>query len=145
MKFVLPSLPGSFNVPSTFWLILYCLLWYSVWCLFCTCCNHCYLNRFISFTIICALLFFLIHWFHSLLSFVIPSKCLKNFICVPSKRCSSLFFNTQASLPIFIFALTEMLWIINSVSLFICIPNCLHIASAYIAIGRKYRVLYVMR
>ena len=32
-------------------------------------------------------------------TFVIPSKCLKNFICVASKRCSSLFFSTRASLP----------------------------------------------
>jgi hypothetical protein len=30
-------------------------------------------------------------------NFVIPS--LKNFICAVSKRCSSLFFSTQASLP----------------------------------------------
>ena len=33
---------------------------------------------FISFTMFCALVFCLIHWFFSLFSFVIPSKCLKN-------------------------------------------------------------------
>jgi hypothetical protein len=27
---------------------------------------------------------------------VIPSKCLKNFICAASIRCSSLFFRTEA-------------------------------------------------
>jgi len=32
----------------------------------------------------------LIHWFFSLSSFVIPYKCLKNFICAASKHCSSL-------------------------------------------------------
>jgi len=52
------------------------------------------------------LLFFpLIHWFFSLSNFVIPSKCLKNFICAASKRCFSLFFSTQASLPNFSAAL----------------------------------------
>ena len=44
--------------------------------------------------------FCLIHWSFSLSSFVILSKCLKNFICAASKRCSSLFFSTQTSLPI---------------------------------------------
>jgi hypothetical protein len=29
---------------------------------------------------------------------VIPSKCLKNFICAAPKRCSSLLFSTKASL-----------------------------------------------
>ena len=56
---------------------------------------------FISFTIFCAPVCSLIHWFFSLSSFVIPSKCLKNFICAASKRRSSLFFSTQASLPNF--------------------------------------------
>jgi hypothetical protein len=32
---------------------------------------------------------------HSLSNFVIPSKCLKNFICAASKRCSSPSFSTQ--------------------------------------------------
>ena len=59
----------------------------------CTCCSHFSWYCFISFTILCA--FFLIHWFFSLSNFVIPSKCLKNFICAASKRCSSLFSSTQ--------------------------------------------------
>ena len=65
----------------------------------CTCCSHFSWNCFISFTMFCPPVFCLIHWFFSLSSFVIPSKCLKNFICAASKRCSSLFFSTQASLP----------------------------------------------
>jgi len=68
------------------------------------------------------------HWFFSLSNFVIPSKCLKNFICAASKCYSSLFFNTQASLPNFNAALAVMLWILNFVSLFICFPTCLCIA-----------------
>jgi hypothetical protein len=43
----------------------------------------------------------LIHRFFSLSSFVIPRRCLKNFICAASNRCSSLFFSTQASLQNF--------------------------------------------
>ena len=55
----------------------------------------------VLFPLLCSVLqfFCLIHWFFSLSSFVIPSKCLKNFICAASKRCSSLFFSTQTSLP----------------------------------------------
>ena len=56
---------------------------------------------FISFAMFCAPVFRLIHWFFSLSSFVIPSRCLKNVICAASKRCSSLFFSTQTSLPNF--------------------------------------------
>jgi len=42
------------------------------------------------------LLFFtLIHWFFLLSSFVIPRRCLKNFICAVSKPCSSLSFSNQ--------------------------------------------------
>ena len=77
----------------------------------CTCCNHFFWYCFISFTMFCAPVFCLIHWFFSLSSFVIPSKCLKNFICAASKRCSSLFFSTQASLPSFNAASAVMLWI----------------------------------
>ena len=55
----------------------------------------------------------LIHWFFSLSSFVIPSKCLKIFICAASKRCSSLFFSTQPSFPNFSASLAVMLWILN--------------------------------
>jgi hypothetical protein len=47
----------------------------------------------------CAPVFCLMHWLFSLSSLVIPSKCLSNFICVASNRCSSLFFSTQDSLP----------------------------------------------
>ena len=84
----------------------------------CTCCNHFFWYSFISFTMFCAPVFCLIHWFLSLSSFVIPSKCLKNSISAASKRCSSLFFSTQASLPNFNTALSVMLWILNFVSLF---------------------------
>jgi len=69
--------------------------------------------------------FSLIHWFFSLSNFVIPSKCLKNYICAASKRCSSLFFSTQVSLPNFNAAVAAMLWILNFVSLFIFFPKCL--------------------
>ena len=65
----------------------------------CTCCSHFSWYCFISFTMFIAPVFCLIHWFLSLSSFVIPSRCLKNFICAASKRCSSLFFSTQTSLP----------------------------------------------
>ena len=78
----------------------------------CTCCSHFFWYCFISFTMFCAPVFCLIHWFFFLSSFVIPSKCLKNFIFAASKRCSSLFFSTQASLPYFNAALAVMLWII---------------------------------
>ena len=91
---------------------------------------------FISFTMFCAPVFFLIHWFFSYPIFVIPIKCLKNFICAVSKRCSSLFFSTQASLPNFNAALAVMLWILNFDSLFICFPKCLRIA--------PFILLYVM-
>ena len=96
----------------------------------CTCCSHFFWHCFISFTILvfCAPVFSLMHWFFSLSNFVIPSKCLKNFICAASKRCSSFFFSTQASLPNFNAALTVMLWILHFVSLFICFPKCFRIA-----------------
>jgi hypothetical protein len=48
-------------------------------------------------------------WFFSISSFVIPSKCLKNFVCADSKLRSSLFFSIQASLPNFNAALAVML------------------------------------
>ena len=83
----------------------------------CTCCSHLSWYWFISFTMFCAPVFPLIYWFFSLSSFVIPYKCLKNFICVASKRCSSLFFSTQDSLPNSNAALDVMLWILI---LFIC-------------------------
>jgi len=61
--------------------------------------------------------FSLIHWFFSLSSFVIPSKCVKNFICAASKRCSTLFFSTQASLPNFSAALAVMLCLLSLLQL----------------------------
>jgi len=82
----------------------------------CTCCSHFFWYCFISCTMFCAPVFPLMHWFFSLSNFVIPSKCLKNFICAASKRCSSLFLSTQASLPNFKAALAVMLWILNFVS-----------------------------
>ena len=66
-----------------------------------TCCSHFSWYCFISFTMFCAPVFCLIYWFFSLSSFVIPSRCLKNFICAASKHRSSHFFSTQASLPNF--------------------------------------------
>ena len=79
----------------------------------CTCCSHFSWYCFISFTMFCAPVFPLIHWFFSLSSFVIPSRCLKNFICAASKRCSSHLLSTQASLPNFNASLAVMLWILN--------------------------------
>ena len=59
-----------------------------------------YTAFFLSFfNVFRSAVFSLIRWFFSLSSFVIPSKCLKTFICAASKRCFSLFFSTQASLP----------------------------------------------
>jgi len=75
----------------------------------CMCCSHFSWYCFISFTIFSAPVFSLIHWFFSLPSFVIPRRCLKNFMCAASKCCSSLFFSTQASLPNFNAALAVML------------------------------------
>ena len=94
----------------------------------CTCCSHIFWYCFISFTMFCAPVFSLIHWFFSLSSFVIPSKGLKNFICAAFKRCSSLFFSTQASLPNFNAASGVMLWILNFVCVFICFPKCLRMS-----------------
>ena len=87
---------------------LYCsaclgILFVSILCM---CCSHFYWYCFISFTIFSAPVFSLIHWFFSLSSFVISRRCLKNFICAASKRCSSLFFSTQA-------APTKLIYLIN--------------------------------
>ena len=89
---------------------LYCsaclgILFVSILCM---CCSHFSCYCFISFTIFSAPVFSLIHWFFSLSSFVIPRRCLKNFICAASKRFPSLFFSTQASLPNFNAALAVM-------------------------------------
>ena len=61
----------------------------------CTCCSQFLWYCFISFTIVCAPVFFLIHRFFSLSNFVIPSKCLKNFICAASKRTSLLVYQNR--------------------------------------------------
>ena len=97
---------------------LYCGACFGSVSILCTCCSHFFWYRFISYTVFCARVFCLIHSFFSLSSFVIPSKCLKNFICAASKRCSFLFFSTQALLSNFNAALAVMLWILNFVSLF---------------------------
>ena len=99
--------PSSVNTAATFGSLSVSIL--------CKCCSHfwqsvCVLPLFMlrplflvlfSFPLLCSVLPFfpLTHRFLSLSSFVIPSKCLKNFICAASKRCSSLFFSTQTSLP----------------------------------------------
>ena len=109
MKLVPPSLPRSSYVPSSFW--LYCSACFGslVVSILCTCCSNFFWYCFISFTMFCAPVFCLLNWFFSLSSFVIPSRCLKNFICAASKRCSSLFFSTQASLSNFNAALAVTL------------------------------------
>jgi uncharacterized protein YhhL (DUF1145 family) len=73
----------------------------------------------------CTPSFSLADWFLSLSNLVIPSKCLKHFICVASSLCSSRFFSTQASLPKFKATLAVTLWIVNLVYLVICFPKCL--------------------
>jgi len=92
----------------------------------CTCRSHFYWYCFISFTMFCAPVFCLIHWFFSLSSFVIPS--VSKISSVLLLNVVPLFFSTQASLPNFNATLAVMLWILNFVSLFICFPKCLHIA-----------------
>ena len=82
---------------------------------------------FIYFTLFCVPAFSLIHWFLSLSSFVIPSKCLKNS-SVLLLNVVPLFFSTQASLPNFNAALAVILWILYLFALFICFPKCLLIA-----------------
>ena len=76
----------------------------------CTRCSYFSWYCFNSFTVFCTPVFSLIHRFFSLSSFVIPSKCLKNFICAASKRCSSLFFSTQASLQVY-YCFTHCSWL----------------------------------
>jgi len=101
MKLVPPSFFGSPMFLRPFGLYcsaLFCILFVPI---LCTCCSHFIWYCFISSSMLCAPVLSLIHWSFSLSNFVIPSKCLKNFICAASKRCSSLSFNTQASLPNF--------------------------------------------
>ena len=87
----------------------------------CTFYSHFFWYCFISFTLLCAPVFCLIHWFFSLSSFVIPSKCLENFICAASKRCSLYI------LYIYIFILLFHLevafhWTVNTWSYFLNVP-----------------------
>ena len=84
MKLVPPTLPRSSYVPSSFG--LYCSACFdSLFVpILCTCCSHFFRYCFISFIMSCAPVFCLIHWFFSLSSFVIPSKCLKfSFVLLP--------------------------------------------------------------
>ena len=113
MNLIPPSLPWSSYVLSSFG--LYCnacfgILFVSI---LCACCSHFSWYCFISCTMSCAPVFPLMHCFFSLSSFVIPSKCLKNFICAASKHCSTIFFSTQASLPNFSDALAVMILFLN--------------------------------
>jgi hypothetical protein len=77
----------------------------------------------------CTPSFFLTDWFLSVSNLVIPSKCLKNFICAASSLCSSHFFSTHASQPNFKAALAVILWILNIVSLVIFFSKFLRITS----------------
>jgi len=96
-----PSISSSVDLCS-FVLLVYILVLVLVVCL-CPSSVHVVatFSGTVLFLLLCSVLpfFCLIHWFFSLYSFVIPSKCLKNVICVASKRCSSLlqypsFFNS---------------------------------------------------
>jgi len=106
-------------VLCSFVLVYIVIFWYSV------CVHPLYVLQplflvlfYFLYWIICSRFFPLIHWFFSLSSFVIPSKCLKNFICFASKLSSSLFFSTRASLPNFNAALAVMLWICSIYKIF---------------------------
>ena len=91
MKLVPPSLPQSSYVSSSFGLNCSACLGILFVSILCMCCSHFSWYCFISFTIFSAPVFFLIHWFFSLSSVVIPRRCLKNFICAAAKwRFSSL-------------------------------------------------------
>ena len=68
--------------------VLYCNACFSVLfvSILCPCCSHFFWCCFISFTMFCAPVFSPIYRFFSLSNFVIPTKCLKNFICAASER-----------------------------------------------------------
>ena len=61
----------------------------------CTCCSHFFWYCFISFTMFCTPIFCLIHWFFSLPSFVIPSKCLCDTVVFDYKQFPSFTHNTS--------------------------------------------------
>jgi len=69
---------------------LYCSAYFGILfvSILCTCCSHFFWYCFISCTIFCAPVFPLNTLIISLSNFVIPSKCLKNFISSASKRIS---------------------------------------------------------
>ena len=111
----------------------------------CTCCSHFFWYCFISFTMFCAPVFSLIHWFFSLSNFVIASKCLKNFFCAVSKRCSSLFFSTQTSLPNFrawlnpinaMVTLCTIRW--NIKKFYVLLTQCVYIFSMAVRTNSDY-------
>jgi len=97
------------SISSSVVLCVFVLLVYIVMLVYVTCLFPSSVRVVATFpgTVLFPLLYYLLpffpltHWFFSLSSFVIPRRCLKNLICAASKRCSSLFFSTQASLPNF--------------------------------------------
>ena len=123
MKLVPPSLTRSSNILRPIGLYYSTCFGSLFVSIICTCCSHFSWYCFISFTMFCAPAFSLILWFFPLSSFVIPCKCLKNLICAASKRCSSLFFNTQTSVPNFNAALSVMLWFHYFVSFLFVFQN----------------------
>jgi hypothetical protein len=66
MKLVPPSLPQSSYVPSSFGLYCSASFGSPFVSILCTCCSHLFWYSFISFTMFCAPVFCLIHWFFSL-------------------------------------------------------------------------------
>jgi len=80
--------------------------WYCSYCfvilfvsILCTCCSHISWYCFISFTVFCAPVFLHNTSILSLSSFVIPGKCLKNFICAASDincGCAKTTYNKVA-------------------------------------------------
>jgi uncharacterized CHY-type Zn-finger protein len=58
----------------------------------CTCCSRFYWNCFISFTMFCAHVFSPNTLISSLSSFVITSKCLKNFNCAADLKRGYIWF-----------------------------------------------------
>ena len=117
--------------------------------IFCTCCSYFFWYCFISFTAFCAPVFCLIHWFFSLSSFVIPSKCLKYFICawtviITAKYNHMRLLVLQSYIPIClavsIASLTIKLCLLN-VSKQLQFPHSLFIAEKQARIGHsKYLI-----
>jgi len=94
MKLVPLSLSRSSYVPSSFRFYIVTLVSVFYLCPSSVCVVATFPGTVLFPLLYYVLPFFpLIHWFFSLSSFVIPRRCLKNFICAASKRCSSLFFS----------------------------------------------------